>query len=290
MLKELNRPSLRAKAHQEPKTPEIREERIVVTPDIAAAWLDRNLNNRRKAGRHIEKMARDMAAGRWLFSGEAIKFDINERLIDGQHRLEACVKSGAPFETLVIYGLSPEAQTVLDSGKSRSAADVISLDGLHHANHLAAAARLIMEEKSLVGEAPLATNVFSTTEVLAVIQRHKELPSVVNHVAAYKYPRGVSVAQIATICYIGKHLMNAPKIANQFAEVMATGVPFYEGDAAHALRERIVKSQGGIMTYRKKDKWKLMKHAWNLFVVQQPAKLFRIQSEVRILDLNYDLL
>jgi hypothetical protein len=263
-------------------------ERILVTPSIAQAWLDKNAKNRKMSSTHVGKLARDMTKGRWEFSGEAIKFDVAGNLVDGQHRLAACVKADVPFETLVVYNLPTEAQAVLDTGKVRSAADVLSLDGMHYANHLAAACRLIASERD--GTNVLEGSRYSTPELIDTLQYHKELPSVVNAVAGVRYPKGVSVAHVAALVYVGKHLLNVPLIADKFAEVMANGVPIYDGDAAHALRERIIKASVGPMTFRKSDKWKLMKHAWNLFSAQQPVRLFRVPTEVRILDLNYDLL
>lgn len=289
MLHTIEKPS-KAKGYVTSSRTQVAEhvERILVTPNVAQAWLDKNAKNRKMSSSHVGKLARDMAKGRWRYSGEAIKFDGAGNLIDGQHRLAACVKADTPFETLVIYNLAGDAQVVLDSGKSRSASDVMSLDGAHYANHLAAACRLLAAERD--GANILQGSRYSTPELIDTLQYHKELPSVVNKVCSVRYPRSISVPQVATLVYIGKHLLNVPLIADKFAEVMATGIPVYEGDAAHALRERIIKATTGPLTFRKADKWKLMKHSWNLFSAQQPAKLFRVPTEVRILDLNYDLL
>lgn len=50
-----------------------------------------------------------MRNGNWKANGEAIKFSSTGRLLDGQHRLRACVKEQVPFTTLVIRGLEDEA-------------------------------------------------------------------------------------------------------------------------------------------------------------------------------------
>lgn len=118
---------------------------IVVTPDMASRWLERNAINRRIKPAAISRFARDMKAGRWELTGEAIKFGADGYLKDGQNRLHACVKSGTPFVTFVIRGVSATAQRVMDTGSARTAADALSIAGEKHTALLAAAARIAIE-------------------------------------------------------------------------------------------------------------------------------------------------
>ena len=60
--------------------------------------------------------AADMKAGRWQLNGEAIKFDKNGHLLNGQHRLHAVVRADTTIQMLVISGLDPETRTTMDSG------------------------------------------------------------------------------------------------------------------------------------------------------------------------------
>jgi hypothetical protein len=95
-----------------------------ITPELAAAWLEnRNTHNRPLRDYRIAELARDMSAGRWHDTGEPIKFDYNDALLDGQHRLGAIVASGVTIEMLVIWGLQPETQDYMDIGLKRSVAD-----------------------------------------------------------------------------------------------------------------------------------------------------------------------
>jgi len=60
---------------------------VSVTPDQASAWLATNATNNRKISTTIvNQYARDMIAGRWEITGEAIKFDTTGRLIDAALR------------------------------------------------------------------------------------------------------------------------------------------------------------------------------------------------------------
>ena len=101
-----------------------------VTPEVAEQWLTANKDNRSQRPKAIAAYGRDMLTGEWLFTGESIKFDWNDRLIDGQHRLEAIVSTGATIQTLVVRNLDPKVQYVLDTAAKRTAGDALRFAGV----------------------------------------------------------------------------------------------------------------------------------------------------------------
>lgn len=117
---------------------------VYVTPEMAERWLGRNRINRAKKTRKILMYANDMAAGRWQLTGEAIKFDANGDLIDGQNRCHAIIQSGCIVPVFVVRGLAPESQRVMDAGTPRSASDNLHIQGYTNASMVASAARLII--------------------------------------------------------------------------------------------------------------------------------------------------
>lgn len=121
-------------------------ELISVTPTLAEQWLATNTdNNRRLSKTTIQRYAADMIRDRWQPTGEAIKFDRQGRLIDGQHRLNAVVAARKTVQMLVVRDLSSEVIQVLDTGKPRSAADALTIAGHNgYSNELAALARKII--------------------------------------------------------------------------------------------------------------------------------------------------
>ena len=68
-----------------------------IGPDIASQWLEGNVRNRRIDQKHVNCLAQEMAAGRWMMTHQGIAFDANGTLIDGQHRLWAIKPSTAPL-------------------------------------------------------------------------------------------------------------------------------------------------------------------------------------------------
>lgn len=117
---------------------------VNVTPEDAQRWLDDwNTENRNKRPAHVTRIARDMENGKFLVTGDTIKFDRNGRLIDGQHRLSALVKAGAAAWILIVTELDPDVQTVIDAGAKRSGGDALKFKGLGgHYTMISAAARI----------------------------------------------------------------------------------------------------------------------------------------------------
>lgn len=148
----------------------------VVTPAVAKRWLTRNVRNRPIRQKIVDAYARDMKSGHWKITGEAIKFDTNGALADGQHRLNGVVKSGASVPMLIVRGVEPDAQAVMDSGIKRSQSDAFTLAGIANAPQLVAAARLALKcpELGYVATSEVIKSP-TNTEVGAFIEDHPEI-------------------------------------------------------------------------------------------------------------------
>jgi hypothetical protein len=113
---------------------------LAITPTTAERWLKFNKTNRTLRERSFNAQMRDMQNGNWAINGESIKIsrplgegEVEELpkgsvlFLDGQHRLEACIESGQPFVTVVVWGLEPESRNTMDTGISRTMADVLKM-------------------------------------------------------------------------------------------------------------------------------------------------------------------
>lgn len=109
-----------------------------VSPHLAEEWLKRNPRNRPLNKARVAQMASDMKNGRWLMTGASIQFDDGDNLIDGQHRLSGVVVAGVTVPMIVVRGLNPRAQAVIDIGQKRTMGQELGLQGVHNANHVAA--------------------------------------------------------------------------------------------------------------------------------------------------------
>jgi len=100
-----------------------------VTPSQAFAWLEGNTHNRPLDQAHVERLARDMKAGRWRLTHQGIAFDTTGLLVDGQHRLWAVIEADVTVRMRVFFNEPPESRHVLDTGQRRNNLDVLRITG-----------------------------------------------------------------------------------------------------------------------------------------------------------------
>ena len=100
-----------------------------VTPRMCTAWLNRNTNNRPLNQRHVNILTRTMMKGDWDMNGESLKFDEDKNVLDGQHRMWACIEANVSFKTMVIHGLPRGSFDTIDTGRIRAGHDVLAMRG-----------------------------------------------------------------------------------------------------------------------------------------------------------------
>lgn len=92
-----------------------------VSPTLAQQYLLKNVDNNRPINnKRVDFYASQMSKGQWRMSPQGIIFDRAGKLIDGQHRLHAIVRSNKTVDICVLYGAEPETFDVLDSGQGRT--------------------------------------------------------------------------------------------------------------------------------------------------------------------------
>lgn len=99
-----------------------------VSPQQARAWRTHPKSHaqRRLNIRNLIKIRRAIKEESWMPTGEALKIGPNGELLDGNHRCLACEQAEKPFYTLVLFNIDPAALVVMDTGKPRNVADVLS--------------------------------------------------------------------------------------------------------------------------------------------------------------------
>lgn len=101
---------------------------MMVSPEMAKRWLERNHpNNRPITYKRAEAFANDIRADAWRLTHQAVAFDGEGLLIDGQHRLTAIVASGKPAEMLVIYNGAGSYHDPIDRVGPRSIATILGV-------------------------------------------------------------------------------------------------------------------------------------------------------------------
>jgi hypothetical protein len=102
-----------------------------LTPQFAAELLERlHPHQRRVRQYHVDILANAMLTGRFRWTADTIKLDADLRVIDGQHRLAAVVKSGVTLKDVLVAIIEdPEAIKNIDQGIGRSLGDLLRTHG-----------------------------------------------------------------------------------------------------------------------------------------------------------------
>lgn len=117
----------------------VRTERMTVTPDYAGAVLSKNTKNRTVIKSHLRTLEEALRRGEWVFNGEPVIIASSGRVLDGQHRLMACVNTGIAIDTNVVFGVDESVFDTIDQGASRTIGNVLDVDGEENYNTIAAA-------------------------------------------------------------------------------------------------------------------------------------------------------
>ena len=121
---------------------------IVVTPSMAKDYLSKNKVNRSLSQEKVNTYANDMKNGNWKLNGETFSVDEFGNLCNGQHRMNAIIKSNCNIEMIAAIGVGADSMPTFDTGKPRNAGDVFRINEILNATTVAAGVSKYMRLKS----------------------------------------------------------------------------------------------------------------------------------------------
>lgn len=250
--------------------------RVTITPEKAKTLLVMNTKNRKLSRKLVQKYASDMAAGRWPYNGDPIRVSVSNVLLDGQHRLEACIAAGEPFESELIEGLPDEVQKTIDGGRKRSAADVVNIinGGSMSTLGQVAAARQVLNYL----EGVRVETSQSTPAIIDFIDANPDL--VEKHQLAKSCEKIIPASVMAATLFLGTRAVGMDKTAMRFVDPLAHGEGLASGDPRLALRNVFISSRIKTGAYAKaiSPAWAMAMviQCWNAYVLQRELKSPRI--------------
>lgn len=233
---------------------------VTMTPAKAKELLAKNTHNRPANKKHVNGLAKDMLAGRWKPNGDTIRVG-NGRLIDGQHRLIACVQSGVSFETLLVTGIENDVFDTIDTGKRRGGADTLAVHG--RKNYTLLAAAVVIVELYYSGRAGLrltygggATN----ADYLEWVKKYVGLVDSVEHCST-RTTRLVQPSIMSACHYIFSKI--DPALADDFIERLSTGENVTKDSPMSKLRERLLQNYTSLKKMDRAHIFTMIVRAWN---------------------------
>jgi hypothetical protein len=215
-------------------------------PKVAKRLLDlTNTKNRPLGGNHSERLAKEIKGGDYGLTGDTIKFSASGVMLDGQHRMKGCAMGSAAMVSHTVYGLDDDIFDIIDQGKKRTAADVLSLCGVTHAPLVAAAiswvrnirerrtghtggGRLTVRDIKEAATGPMRDIAEWCNEAATVAEAYKQPPSLI----------------AAVLFLIGKH---SKPLATEFVQSWLYGPRTGRNKSFDMLQQRIttVRNQSG---------------------------------------------
>ena len=155
----------------------------------------------------MEQYLSEMLQGDWHLGCDAIGFDLNGTLINGQHRLYAATRSGKTIPFLVARGLPPESKNSLDIGKKRLLHERITIAGYSMLRKEASICNQLMTPWA----ANVRVNVKTTQERNQLIEIHKLLKDSISEVME-QCKKGIYITELTAAVFVAEHAKRFPSI------------------------------------------------------------------------------
>jgi len=248
-------------------------ETVKITPAIAAEWLKSNTLNRPLRRQHVAFLAGEMKSGNWLLNGESIKISEDENVIDGQHRLHACIDSGVTFKTTVVYGLKEEAFLTIDQGKPRTGSDALKLHFPDAPAGICAAVATACKWCHVIDSgwtSQRAQSRLSNKDILDYAVSHPELWQCANIINQYPSSQRLISLGVGTALYYFFNKRDSA-LAADYMEQLSTGENLSATDVAYHVRGLLIREHQKRENTPTKYRAMMIVNGWN--VLREGKKL-----------------
>lgn len=216
---------------------------VMITPSMANALLQVNHCNRPKGAVDIKDYAQLMKAGAWKLNGETIKVREDGVLLDGQHRLEACVLADTPFPTWIVTVEDKDSFDTIDIGRRRSPSDTLAVIGEKNTAVLGTVLGMVLRYYEEGLELKRSNKKLTPTAILKALEVHPEARDSVAWACSYKHKTTLIPRTVIAFChYVFSRIDDND--ANYFMDKIITGEGLVIGDSALALRSRMITNAG----------------------------------------------
>lgn len=225
--------------------PTLHFSRMVITPILATEYLARRGGLQRSLSvRRSAAIAEAIAREEWeADTGETIKFNEREELVDGQHRLTAIQMAGIPITSWVVWGVRDRVVPALDQGAGRSAADVTGMFGLGGQDVAGIARLLLIWEKLGTLTAGAFGRKVTNPEIKNYLEANLDEIKGAAQLAHYVGKNGVPGGPGLWGAMFTRFSRLSDEQADFFAQKVSTGANLEMGDSALALRKRLTEDR-----------------------------------------------
>jgi hypothetical protein len=235
-----------------------------ITPAQAKKLLERNTNNRPLSAAHVKFLCGVIRRGEWKLNGDAIRYNANA-LVDGQHRLAACVETGISIHTVVVDGVDSGVFNTIDTGKNRGGADVLAINGVKNCNIVASGLRFI--QYITTG----STTKMSNIQYEELYDRYSDISASCPIAIRCRKVLSASIG-CATHCLFSR---KDPQEADVFFDALRTGAGLKDKDPVLVLRDRLMRDKDSYTRLHPRQIAQLVIKAWNAHVSGEKVSVLR---------------
>lgn len=224
---------------------------VSISPKQAQEWLSRNDINRPPKESLILYLSKQMDKGLWRLNGETIIISKSGRLLDGQHRLHAVIKSGKTIKSNVCFDVSEDTFDSIDTGRQRSGGDVLSIRGIDNSIRKSSIIRAILLYKrgnmrafgwqlgSGVSKKVKDSTSISNHDILEYMEKNSQSIEEIYQfsVTLWQKVKIISLTQLAIFYYLFSQLDKDK--AQNFLNKLILGENISHGDIIGICRRRI---------------------------------------------------
>lgn len=264
----------------------MKQEIKYIGKEEAQELLKANTNNRRHSIDHVTFLAGQMKEGKWKFTADPIKISKSGRLLDGQHRLMAIVRSETIQKVLVVSDLEDEIFDVLDTGKNRNASDILSIKRIPSYTIFSALAKMLMLKNTNSAFWTLESGINgrkrSTTSNAAVLGfvelNYASMKDSIDFAhRLYKKANILTKAEYAFFHYLFKE--KDRDMADYFLSRISTGESLQAGCPILFVRNKLIESATSTLRLPQRIKFHYILKAWNYYRQGANIKFIRVNND-----------
>jgi hypothetical protein len=261
---------------------ETKTKEVMVTPEMAMEILKTNIRNRPMQAENVMFFVDQIEKGQFAFNGQPVIISKNNLLMDGQHRLAAIVKSKKSQKLLIVYGIEEDVMHTIDTGKKRSAADVLKINGVSNAGGIAAVITAYQRTKEYKTYGSSNKRLMLTRkDVIEIYNANVELLHDIAPFAAKcnKKVRLIDKSVLGGyICYLLLDKKHEYEKVISFFEQLHTGYGV-ENETILTLRNKLLQNATSVskLPFRTIEQYIII--AWNAYAKGKEVKALRISLD-----------
>ncbi len=236
---------------------------MTITPRDATEWLRCNKNNRPLRKRHVTFLANEILSGNWQVNGQAIVIADDEQVLDGQHRLFAIIEAGKSIQSLVVYGISPEAFRTIDTGAVRTGADALSLHFQDRLKYQIDAVATAVQWCARIERGVMrGKDRLSNTDIIEYVKAHPSLFECAETLTGYPHearPMSLGSGTALYEMFSRKH----EEQASAFMRGLYTGEELTRTDPEYILRAAFIRDAERVSKFPLSIRMRMVIKGWN---------------------------